>query len=526
MLRALRAVKRNQRGAVAPTVALSLFGLIAVGGLAFDYARMAGLDTELQTAADQAALAAATQLDGAAGARDRATAAANDLLRNTSVFADLDNAPADDERRLAVPTVEFYQSYDAVTDTPGTEADSDEEAKVAIVTVAGRRASFALTPIVGALNSGRLSAQAVATLSSAICKVPPLMICAPTADYPQASDIGKGILLEPGGGGAWVPGNYGYLDFGNGASGVSINLGSNNDAAVCMDNDAGTPTEPGNKASVTKALNTRFDLYAASVPECDSGTGNYCPSENTTKDLAFTEEVEVRVKQTDPIPENPGCGAADADQVGRDNNVDQNGFTQGVPPAGFPRDTCHINGSCTSKFGNGTWDKTAYLASAHPGITSSAVAAALGVEEATLRRWDIYQWELMDKGNRLAPQGQDITASPVPYKDQGANRTYTFTNRCSARQPVNGTAVVAGDTQKDRRLLTVAVVDCTGETGKFDARVLRFADMFLVEPSVDRSTPYATGKDQIYVEIVRVAERAGGQSAFQYYLRQRPRLIK
>ena len=28
---------------------------------------------------------------------------------------------------------------------------------------------------------------------------------------------------------------------------------------------------------------------------------------------------------------------------------------------------------------------------------------------------------------------------------------------------------------------------------------------------------------EIYAEIVRVAERANGQSAFQYYLRQRPR---
>jgi hypothetical protein len=42
---------------VAPTVALSLFALLGAGGLAFDYARLASLDTELQNAADQAALA-------------------------------------------------------------------------------------------------------------------------------------------------------------------------------------------------------------------------------------------------------------------------------------------------------------------------------------------------------------------------------------------------------------------------------------------------------------------------------------
>ena len=55
---------RSNSGAVAPTIALSLTALVATGGIAFDYARIANLDTELQQAADQAALAAATQLDG------------------------------------------------------------------------------------------------------------------------------------------------------------------------------------------------------------------------------------------------------------------------------------------------------------------------------------------------------------------------------------------------------------------------------------------------------------------------------
>src|SRR3546814_2886644 len=57
----LAGLARSEAGAVAPTVALSLFGLIAAGGLAFDYARLASLDTELQNAADHAALAAASQ---------------------------------------------------------------------------------------------------------------------------------------------------------------------------------------------------------------------------------------------------------------------------------------------------------------------------------------------------------------------------------------------------------------------------------------------------------------------------------
>ncbi|MEO8618987.1 MAG: hypothetical protein ABI412_06460, partial [Sphingomicrobium sp.] len=238
------------------------------------------------------------------------------------------------------------------------------------------------------------------------------------------------------------------------------------------------------------------------------------------------ETVDVRVKTTDPIPSNPGCGAAGAKRDNGDNNVDRNGLVQGTVPKGLPRDTCHINGSCTTNFGNGAWDAAAYVASHHSGTTVAAIATAMGKTAATLSRWDMYSWELGDKTNRLSQLNKDVTANPIPFKDQGANRDYTFTNRCAPRQPVNGTAVAASATQKDRRRLTVAVVDCTGENGKFDARVLRFADIFFVEPSLDRTSPYATGKDEIYGEVISVSVRANGQSAFQYYLRQRPRLIK
>ena len=66
----------DQSGAIAAVYALALPALIAAGGIAFDYARLAAMDTELQNAADQAALAAATQLDGREGAIARARSAA------------------------------------------------------------------------------------------------------------------------------------------------------------------------------------------------------------------------------------------------------------------------------------------------------------------------------------------------------------------------------------------------------------------------------------------------------------------
>src|SRR6187551_632300 len=99
MMRLVRALWRNVDGAVAPTVALSLTALLAAGGIAFDYAHLASMDTELQNAADQAALAAATQLDGSNGSRARATAAAQQLLNNKTRFAsDVSGVPGDSSK--------------------------------------------------------------------------------------------------------------------------------------------------------------------------------------------------------------------------------------------------------------------------------------------------------------------------------------------------------------------------------------------------------------------------------------------
>src|ERR1044072_2909479 len=105
----VRRLAEDTGAAVAPTVALTLFALIAAGGIAFDYARVASMDSELQNAADQAALAAASQLDGQPNACVRAAAAANALLTNNPLMA---NEPGNVGMQVVVPT-------SAVTDCTG-----------------------------------------------------------------------------------------------------------------------------------------------------------------------------------------------------------------------------------------------------------------------------------------------------------------------------------------------------------------------------------------------------------------------
>lgn len=505
---------QSTSGAVAPTVALSLFALIAAGGIAFDYARMAGMDTELQSAADQAALAAASQLDGTSTAITRATSAAQTLIVNQTRFANDRNGTGQlIGRSIGVPTLTFYSSYNADTDT-GTETTSATAARFVQVSVQTREAVYALTPVVQLFKSGQIGALATAGLSSAVCKVPPLMVCIPSENFPSASDIGDGLKLQPGPQtGAWAPGDYGYLDFANGASGLSANLAKNSEFAGCFDNSGGLVTEPGNKASVTKALNTRFDLYASGVSSCDSSSGDYCPGENVGKDFARKEVVEFKnLKSTDPVPSNPGCGASGAVV---------SAFEQYPTAKGFTRDTCHINGSCTSNFGDGSWDISAYFATNHPTDTVPTGAAA--------RRYSVYQWELADKNARLPwklanPGDLPATKTTGPAGNQKTD--YTYTNYCAYPQPKNGAAVVAGSNQKDRRVLTIAAVDCAGLNGKGAVKVKQWVDVFLVEPSADRTLPYSTGKEQIYVEIIGIATKPSGENAFQYYGRNRPYLLK
>src|SRR5437868_3693460 len=178
MRRSALTVLGSNDGAVAPLIAISLFALIAAGGLAFDYSRMASLDTELQDGADQAALAGASQLDQSSGSMQRATAAAQSMLVNLTLMANDANT---DAGAVTIPTVVFYKTKaDAEANANGfTDTTKFANAYFIRVVVQARRANFAFTPIIGALNSGDASAEAVASLGQAICKVPPVMICNP-----------------------------------------------------------------------------------------------------------------------------------------------------------------------------------------------------------------------------------------------------------------------------------------------------------------------------------------------------------
>src|SRR5258705_3459316 len=556
-----RRLLRNSDGAVAPTIALSLVALIAAGGLAFDYARMATMHTELQDAADQAALAAATQLDGQPGACARAAAAAADLLTNKTYFASYgsgQNVIVQNESACGANAhIKFYQAYNQITDTPGAASDADANAKVVIVTVDARQAKYALTPIVGLFSSGNIAATAVASLGGgAVCKVPPLMIwnqvetTGPGAVLSFNPDTykGRGLKLEAGGGGSWGPGNYGYLNFGPGANAVEKALAANVDNDPCIAADTVT-TKTGNQTSVTDGINSRFDIYGSGLVNDCTQTNNFCnPAVNVIKDV-----IHSQFRGGTPPNEVAQLGnGANADNCATTGNgswslptkqylPDSSGVqdsTIGDPTSmGSPRDICHAKsaaGTCAGgRFGDGSWDRNLYFhvnygttGTGWQGLawlTNWGTANSVAID-SSISRYNVYRAEvtaILGGALRQSDGTTDAKKRFAEIKGNGGNAAnyYAYANARSAP------AQAATATVKDRRVLTAAIVNCQadGLGGQTTVHPIGWMDIFLVEPSLSRSR---TGADQIYVEIVGGATRPDSSNAFQYYLKQRPRLIK
>lgn len=535
---------RDDRGAVASTVAISLFGLIAVGGLAFDYARMASLDTELQQAADQAALAAASQLDGTAGTCSRAAAAARALITNRTLFANdgngsginvvVANEPACD----ATGNVRFYSSYtDSATNTAAT---SDATARFVSVTVNTRQAVFAFTPIVAAFNSGNLAGTAVAGLGSAICKVPPVMICNPqeiggNTTFNASGLIGTGLKLVSvgNGGGSWAPGNFGYLQNGggsNGAPGLREALGWVTPPGDCI-GQSGVDTKPGASVSVTDALNTRFDIYDSNVA-CPGGGA--CPASiNSVKDV-------VRAGNA-----NGGNSCRLHNQgwqeVASSGQYLPTSATTPLPTTttplamGHPRDMCHsvasgTTGECTSPLGNGLWDRDAYFRvnyswTAAQWQTNTGLSPSVAVTAANYAsRYNVYTWEIANRG--VVVGGVTVLA-PRTASGNGANALQSRGSPVCSPIQGYGLGTVPGTTTVDRRRISLAVINCTANSvngNSTNVPVEKWLEVFLVEPSINRSR---TGQGDVYAEVIgETASGAAGATAGQVVRRDVPYLVE
>ena len=529
----------DQAGAVAPIYAIAITALVAIAGVGFDYGRMASLDTELQNASDQAALAGVSQLDGQAGACARASAAVTGFVANSTRFANDGATPLvafqNEAGCDATGSIRFWQDKEKVT-----AATTDANARYIEVITDVRTARYALTPIVGAITSGQMGAAAMAGLGSSICKVPPIMICSPDPSQPFDADAKRGLgIVATGhssgksnnqGGNAgtngnttWSPGDFGFLQIQDDGTAGGRNskllraLAYLNPPIDCVSVD-NNKVSTGNPQGLYDAINTRFDIYDFN----SSGAGNVlatcqgadCPSApNVVKDMINTKPaISCKIKQGAGNNGGWELPALNSElkpitKSGSTNSTlfDDNGV---ISFMGLPRDNCHYtsyNGSglCaggTGRFGNGIWDRADYFKVNH----KSGATVDYPPDWTNITRYDTYLWELNNSKvpNLNGANGQ--RGAPV----------------CFAGSPA-GT--------RDRRVLTVAVVNnCASLTGASQpVQIGEFADVFLVEPAIDDPRRYNAFKDDIYMEIIGKSKVAGsGTYSTQQVRRDVPYLVR
>ncbi len=506
----------NDSGAVAASYALALPVLIAVAAYGMDYARMAGMDSELQNGADQAALAGASQLNKKAGACSRAANAAVSLVANESLLGSGANAVTIPLEVTcdAVGQIRFYQ--DKAKATPAT---SDANARFIEVQVNAKTVDYALFPVIGLVSSGNMDAAAFAGLGSAVCKVPPVMMCNPNEStdpaFTTANYVGKGIrLIANDGGGTYGPGVFGYLetDAGSGASATSQVLGRELVPGECVSAD-GADVKPGVQVSVLDALNTRFDIYANGLNQT-CGDGSLCPpSANSKKDFLKGAGNSCQISsgmggQGWRVPVAPYRPTSPVNPL-------SNAEADALSPMGYPRDMCHavsVTGACTGGLvGDGNWDRNAYFRTNTANwATIPNFSSTFGTTSPT--RYQIYRYEYAN--SKLASQG-DISGGLTAYSAPV----------CQAPGIPPGTAA------PDRRVLSIAVINCNAEAvgaSTTDAEINKFVDVFLVEPSSARGTggDKVTENSDVYVEVIGETTLGGGSNAGQSIRKDVPYLVE
>lgn len=413
---------------------------VGAGALAVDIGRLAVLRTQMQDAADAAALTGAVQLDGRDGARERARDAATNALGNRSALAA--SAPG-----LAVSEVTFLSALDP---SP-VAATGDADSAFIEVSLAVRPVGFLLAPVLDAVagasarSSANVGGVATARPDPFICHAPPLMVCdfaevAAELDLRRPENAGRQVRLkEPQSAGSpLAPGNFGLLALPDGSIGAS-------DIEVAL-------------AAVEPA-----DCYALDV---------------TTAPGSKTNKVKDGVNARFDKPGNPWPYPAP--------NV-----------INYPRDAELIADS-TVNIGSGTWDLAGYWLAKHGGVPPIDLAGATryqtylyeqGLSYARSGRQTIYPIE----GD--LPSGYEVVTPPaasVPVAADPAN----------ADDPdydgVPGRAVAANGAR--RRLVQVAQLECLAEAvhgrGTFPTDG-NYLEMFITEEV--RDPPEAA----IYAEVVR-----------------------
>lgn len=249
----------RQRGAVAVMVSMLLLMLLAFMGIALDFGRLFIVKTELQTAMDSCALAAAQELDGQAGALERARSAGLTAANLNRV--NLQSVNWDGQGQLSATDISFKDSAFVDTSAP--------TASYAVCSHQQGGVKMWLLHMLGAVSGDsagnpatrNVLASAVARRASAqtTCPIPVAIKAKTGGTAPNYGyQVGEWVTVyDKGGASAGEMGWY-NLDGSSGASETVKELSEGGSCGIRVGDTLGTP---GAQTSVNTPWNYRFGVY-------------------------------------------------------------------------------------------------------------------------------------------------------------------------------------------------------------------------------------------------------------------------
>ncbi len=527
-----RFIKDTTGAIVLQTLVFFLF-VMGVAGLVIDVGRIYVVNTSAQSYVDQLALAAATELDGKSGARQRARLAAfgksvdedehtDNTLKKMIPFADTSDLFGVKElifiKELFPDSGFQYKVDDLLGASNSNIATTDAEAEYVIVIAEPSGIATTLLSIARLGSSsddavpGTLitSAVAVAGLEDGgICETPMFMFCNPR-EPSELSSIGsitgRQMILKNHGkkvGGAdtsWAPGNYGTIDLpddafgacpnssGNAASRQRCLLGINSLQKSCTTTTV--DMDPGQSISIHTGLNLRFGMF-------DSQT------ESFRDDANFSPDVNV-IKGAEYTPKNNDNKPCYNDQ-----------YTDWTESAYLPRSPCLAAGNCASHASGMGYARISPPISVE---TPSALSTYWGTNHSDHSTFAAAETDASNNyNNTFFPDviglGLDTRYEMYLYETYGAdslgNDFLSDVGATSGVQevgdPNSGTPTcTSAPGLPNRRVMIVASVNCTDEGvsgNSSGVEVDEYFWAFMTEPVKDNSD--TTSEDDIYVEFIR-----------------------
>ena len=458
---------RDEDGAIFVFFILMLAAFLGFIALSFDFGRQAATQSELQSYADNVALAAAGELDGAPDSMTRAQAAAATFVTDAQTFGD--------GARTLAGAGDFTLTFHAnrADAAAGIRPENrPQRARFVRATLVPRRVGGAFSAALSRLSGNpagpdRVGAQAVAGFSLHACNATPLTFCAKDLDF--KADLSKGVnmslTINPGAG-TLVPGTLSLVEntvplvdlsgVCKALTGINLDLcllGARGQKTACLAQD-GIDIAAGNRLPTIKAgLNVRFDIFAGSSM-AHKANPVYAPAPNVLSSFAPRTST-TQCLGNDPVPATDRMG--------------------------FPTDDCQASGGC-GIFGNASWStgRAAFVAKNFGGNDPFPEART---------RFEFYTAMVNAQANASANTGGLVGGLLGGVVGTVNNLLGLGLPNCAPR----------ADPDPNRRVLVAAAIDCSGLSATADLRdvpVLDFVELFMTQPTG------LDGSNTVNVEVI------------------------